>query len=1042
MGMGRKVQAAVLISLAVAQSRPASAQQLPGNGVDAAEKKLLGAEGLLGRGQYDLARQEFADFLRQFPNDGRVVRARYGMGVAEYNTNDLRSAEADLSAAAGSKDFEKRDEALSLLGTVQLQRGEVSQAVATFEALRRDFPKSAQVESATVNEAQAFYRLKKYPESLDAVRRLLAAFPKTGFRASALYVGALDQRAMGDDAEAIRTLNSIVQAYPNSPFIYDAQLLLGQLLVGQGKFDEAIAHYQKLAQDAPESEKPAIQYGLGMAYLQAGKLGEAEGTFEAVIQQYGSTAYAAPAALERAVVQVKAGRREEARKTLASVGQQYSALGQSVAYWEARCDLLDSRFDVAARALERLVGANISEAAEVEFDLAYCELRLGHDDVALQRLEAFRQKYANSPHTSEAVYYEASALYHTGNFDKAVEFAEAGEKSSDPHIAREAALLHGEALLMLGQYTKADAVLAPLESSPASESERLRIEWRRAQAAYFSGDYKSAEERLVDVARGGVANDDPALADAGFLLGDTQLQRGEDAQAVNTLKSWLAGPGASSARRGEAQYKLALAQQRSNDVAAAQETLHALLHDGDAKSPWVQRAWYEMAQLAWLSHDTEEAARALDKVLAANPEESIAAPALYLLARVEMSEQKNQDASGNLEQILHSYPHNLLAEDATFTRAMATKDARQFAPAAEQFAAYVQDYPHGKYVTEARHQRAVCLTAINKAGDAIAILSDLAKTAHSDAVFYDLAWAYRAANDLPHAIETYGALLKKFPVGMQAAGGRVELAQLLYGQKRYAEAEDQLTAALADSGADSHLRGVAMYWLGCCQMRLGDPGKASQTFQQFVAGNPRDALAAQALSEAGDADAQQGKFPEALGLQKRVIKEFPGSDAAPLAQLRLGETQNQAGDYAGSQATFEAFLKEHPSSPLTPRANFGIGWSLENRAKYEQAREWYAKVIAADNGETAARAQFQTGETYFAQKQFDAAARELLKVDILYSVPQWSARALYEAGRAFEELHQPDQARQQFELVAQKYKDADVAPLAKKRLDALTSAKP
>ena len=711
--------------------------------MDAAEKKLLGAEGLLGRGQYDLARQEFADFLRQYASDARVVRAQYGMGVAEYNLNDLRAAEGDLAAAAGSKSFEKRDEALSLLGTVQLRRGEVSQAVATFDLLQRDFPKSLQLESATVNEAQALYRLKKYSESLDAVRRLLAAFPKTGFRASALYVGALDQRALGDEAEAIRTLKAIVQSYPNSPFIYDAQLLLGEMLAGEGKFDEAIGHYQKLAQDAPESQKPAIQYGLGMAYLQAGKLAEAEGTFEAVTQQYGGTQYAAPAALERAVVQVKAGRREEARKTLAGVAQTYPGLGQSAAYWQARCDLRVGHFEVAARGLQRLVGAGIPEAPEVEFDLAYCELRLGHDDVALQRLEAFRQKYANSPHAAEAVYYEASALYRTGDFRKAVEFAVGAEKAADPHVAREASLLHGEALLMLGEYAKADALLAPLEKTPASEGERLRIEWRRGQAAYFSGDYKSAEERLLDVTRGGVSNDDAALGDAGFLLGDTQLQRGEDAQAVNTLKAWLAGPGASSGRRDEAQYKLAMAQQRSNDVAAARETLHGLLHDGDAKSAWVQRAWYETGQLAWQSHDADAAVRALNKVLAGNPEESIAAPALYLLARVEMSQHKNGEAGEHLEQLLRSYPHDALAEEARFVRAMATKDSQQFAPAAEQFAAYVQDYPHGKYVTEARHQRAVCLTAMGKPAEAIAVLSDLAKSARSDGVLYDLAWAYR-----------------------------------------------------------------------------------------------------------------------------------------------------------------------------------------------------------------------------------------------------------------------------------------------------------
>jgi TolA-binding protein len=77
------------------------------------------------------------------------------------------------------------------------------------------------------------------------------------------------------------------------------------------------------------------------------------------------------------------------------------------------------------------------------------------------------------------------------------------------------------------------------------------------------------------------------------------------------------------------------------------------------------------------------------------------------------------------------------------------------------------------------------------------------------------------------------------------------------------------------------------------------------------------------------------------------------------------------------------------------------------------------------------------GECYFAEKHFDRAAAELLKVDIVYGYPKWSARALYEAGRAFEQLNEADQAKAQYELCIKKYKDFDSSALAKKRLKAL-----
>ena len=94
----------------------------------------------------------------------------------------------------------------------------------------------------------------------------------------------------------------------------------------------------------------------------------------------------------------------------------------------------------------------------------------------------------------------------------------------------------------------------------------------------------------------------------------------------------------------------------------------------------------------------------------------------------------------------------------------------------------------------------------------------------------------------------------------------------------------------------------------------------------------------------------------------------------------------------------------------------------------------YQVVVDRHQGPTAARAQFQIGECLFAKGQYDKAVRELLKVDILYDYPQWSAAALYEAGRCFEKLAKTVEARNQFKQVADEYKDTRWAQLAAERL--------
>ena len=62
-------------------------------------------------------------------------------------------------------------------------------------------------------------------------------------------------------------------------------------------------------------------------------------------------------------------------------------------------------------------------------------------------------------------------------------------------------------------------------------------------------------------------------------------------------------------------------------------------------------------------------------------------------------------------------------------------------------------------------------------------------------------------------------------------------------------------------------------------------------------------------------------------------------------------------------------------------------------------------------------------------------ARE--KVDILYGYPEWSAAALYEAGRCFREMGNPVEARKQFEQVQTKHGQTRWARLAAERLQEL-----
>ncbi|HEY5314231.1 MAG TPA: tetratricopeptide repeat protein, partial [Pirellulales bacterium] len=88
-------------------------------------------------------------------------------------------------------------------------------------------------------------------------------------------------------------------------------------------------------------------------------------------------------------------------------------------------------------------------------------------------------------------------------------------------------------------------------------------------------------------------------------------------------------------------------------------------------------------------------------------------------------------------------------------------------------------------------------------------------------------------------------------------------------------------------------------------------------------------------------------------------------------------------------------------------------------------------------GEAAARARFMIGEIQFEKKNHQAALKNFFEVAYGYAFPQWQAAAQYEAGRCFEVLGKPDQARQSYQEVVDKYPGSSQAGLARERLKAL-----
>jgi TolA-binding protein len=1040
-------------SSALAEAAPG--QATPASDVDAGGKLLLKASGLFNRGMFKPAAQDYETFLKQYPAHTDATSARYALALCHYRLNEYDKAVELIDEVLLDEKFKDRDEALAVVGHSQLQAGNLDKSLAAFDQLLAKYPKSKHAEVASLNRAQVLYLSKKYDAAATAAAAFLTAYPQSTDRPAAMYFQALSQKAQNQNDAAAATLEGLLKADPKGRYTLDATLLLGQALEAQGKLDEAADQYTKMIAMAPAVRAADGHYSLGVVLYKSAKYDEAAKELATVVEGSPDSPYAKPAKLQLGLVQLAGGKTEAARQTLKAVVSSDPPDAPAAQYGLAGCDIADKKFDSAKAILDQLLklGPPPPNLQQIALDHAVCLMELKDYAGAQKEFVAFVEKNAKSQQAVEATYREAFCLHKLEKYDESHALCQqvAAAKSD---FAGPAIELDAENLFLLGKYPEAGKVFVTLAGETKDAEKKLTFTFRLGQCAYHGGDYASAVKVLGPLSENPAVAQSQTLSRAIFLLGDALLQQNKNAEAAAALTRYLP---VARADKQEAQFKLALAQLRTADAnsAASARQNFAAAAAGPADSPWTTRALFELGQLDYkqIPPKLEPAREELSKVLAATPPapEDLAAGATYLLGCIDFDSRKFPEAAAKWAAVQAQYPKNALVPDAQFQQGVALREAGQDENALAVLKGYTTAHPDGSHAAQAKQLQAACLSKLNRPDEAKAILATLATgNGAPDNVLYDLAWSQRDTKDLAGAGETYRRLLREHPDSKLAPAARAELAELLYNDKKYAEAAELLEAVVSDKSADAKIANPAAYRLGWCYDKLDKPDKAATAFtsvaqapaQAAQAGKPgesglSDDQVASALLQAGIAYASQSKFDEAQKSLSQMLTQFPNHGQAPIALLKLGEVQADAAGFDAALKSNSEFLAKYPKDPFAYRAQFGVGWALENLKKFADARDAYAKVIAATNTETAARAQFQTGETFLEEGNFEQALPALLAVEDVYQYPKWSARALFEAGRAFEQLKQPDQAKQQYTQVVTKYKDAPEAEMASARLTAL-----
>ncbi len=1014
----------------------------------------LTGNGLLDRGLNDLACEAYRTFLADHPDNEKAPAARYGLSVALFRLGRFDEARQELEPLVGAADFSFAVEVHTLLGQCRLNAKDYAGAAAAFVFVPAHHGDHELADDAAAGATESYYLAGDYENAATWGDTLVSRWPRSRLRPRTEYYAGLAELARDGYDAAGKHFASVLKRDASGPLADRAGLLLAQCWERAGQSDRAIKQYARVVSRSDTAYAADALFAMGYLSVREGAWDQAAHALDRFIDRFAETERAASAFLLRGRVYVEDGSFEKAAAAFDAAirvaGDNGSDVACEAAYWRGKCALKSGNAKDAARRLDR-VGRTCADgrlAAEIAYDLGIAWANAKEPDRAVVALRGFLKRFPDHPLAPDALRLSAITEHQQKHFDKSDEDCRAFIKAYPNHpFVASLAFLSAENAFLKGDLDGAVPRYEAFLNNHPNDKNTVLAKYRLGTAFYRMGRFDEAERFLSDVAEH--AGDNAAFRTSLLATGDLHFQRGEWKQAERYLTEYLRSE-TKPPHADDALLKLGLAQAQQDRARDAIETFRRLI-DEYADSPHRLQAMFETGQCLVTLGAFEKARAVLGNVVRLDKTDRFKGFALNHLAAIAVRDGSFDESAKLYGQVVDSATNDAMKAAAMLNQGRSLAAGGRFDKASTVLASFLSRYPDHKDAQTARAHLAVararqdqCARAVElatevQAGDVSSLEAGLLAT-----LMYEKAWCLRRSGDTDRAASAYRALLDQGDSGELTAHAALELAGVEADAKHYEAAAVLLrplrVAALKNEGSvSSDVLKPALYRLGYCAFELNDYAESAEVFGGFVETFPDDALTPSARYYAGESSFRRGRYEAAVRQLARVTKEHRDDPVDGPALLRLGEALAKLQRWSPSERAFTEYLDRHGDEPAWYQAAFGVGWARENQRRYKEAILSYEKVIARHKGPTAARAQFQIGECLFAQKQYAAAARELLKVDIVFAYQEWTAAALYEAGRCFGNMNQTALATDQFKRVVADHPDTRWATLAAQRISEMST---
>lgn len=1003
---------------------------------DRASESFQVGIGLLQRDLHDEAARMFETFLAANPQHALAAEAHYRLASCRLELGDNEGAIAPLRQALtrGGRSFKLRAEAQYRLGSALHQTGDHPAAHAALAELLREID-----EGHYLRAAASFVdgeSLRDAGDDAAAARAFLASAaadrdPAGGHAVPARYQAGFALTRLGDFAGAEAAFKAAAEGHPQHPACGECWYLAGDAAYRGGQHERALTSFAAAEKCGGDFADDAA-LGAAWAHLQQGDRAAARAGFARVVTRMESSPLAPRARLELGRLLQQDGEHVPARETLAPLladatpallraeaseiaGLASAALGEhDVALQRLQAALVAAAPQARPRILVA-IGASFAARAEWKQALeAYAQVAAAQQQAAQGQANAEPDEAL----AGEALYGMCLAMHRLGAFEESLRSARQFLERHGEHRLRDhAALAVAENLFATKKYAEAETAYALLERPDGAFSRDARF--KRAWSIYLQGG-RQAEAADVFAA----LSEDKAgthAEEALSMVALAALEAGASERALDAADRYkVRHPQGDFLARTERVASRAL-QALGDLPAAAKRLTAAAALEGDGGRGRQDRL--EVAELLFEQSDFAAAAERYEDLLAGD--DAVAARALEGRAWCAFELGDDETAVRLVDRALEHPALGARLPDALQLRCATQQRADRWPDAAATAERFLRECAADPRAPEMRYALGLSLARAGEHDRAREVLGELARAGggpNPDRTQYELAWACRKAGDEPAALAAF-ARVTELTQDEELAGE----ARLHVGEALLARGEREAARAQLEQVRGKH-RARALYRAAFADLE-DRPQAAQATFAALLAEDLGGSFTDDARFLVAEAAHRAGDHAHAATAYAAALRALPDHERAQAARVRAGESAVRSDRASDATGWLEEFLRRDQDGSdagkvQRARSLLWLGQAHVARGDHERAADAFQQATNLTDTEIAAEAQFRLGEARRGKGDLDGAVDAFVKLSILYGHPEWVQRGLYEAGRCYRELDQPQKAERFFAELAQRFPDS------------------